>query len=104
MCFTMRSCVDAYAMFFELPHHHMHTAQGPEDKEDLPVDVIVGCRPRDVSPWVFSSLNDAGIVYDGRIVVDGAFRSSDASIYAAGTVAKLSRRYGHRVQYEHYNR
>ena len=82
----------------------MRTVQGPEDKEDLPVDIFVGCRPRDVSPWVFSSLNDAGIVYDGRIVVDGAFRSSDASIYAAGTAAKLSRRYGHRVQYEHYNR
>ena len=67
------------------------------------VDLVVGCRPHDVSPWVFSSLNDAGIVYDGRIVVDGAFRSSNSSIYAAGTAAKLSRRFGHRVGFESYN-
>ena len=67
------------------------------------VDLVVGCRPHDVSPWVFSSLNDSGIVYDGRIVVNGAFRTSDANIYAAGTAAKLSRRYGHRVSFESYN-
>ena len=67
------------------------------------VDLVIGCRPHDVSPWVFSSLNDSGIVYDGRIVVDGAFRTNDPNIYAAGTVAKLSRRYGHRVSFENYN-
>jgi len=72
--------------------------------EETLVDLVVGCRPHDVSPWVFSSLNDAGIVCDGRVVVDGAFRTTDHHIYASGTVAKLSRRYGHRVYFEHYNR
>jgi hypothetical protein len=36
-------------------------------------------------------------------VVDGAFRTSDPQIYAAGTAAKLSRQYGKHVFYEHYN-
>ncbi|KAG1678295.1 hypothetical protein FOA52_013916 [Chlamydomonas sp. UWO 241] len=71
--------------------------------EDMSLDLLVGCRPPDVSPWVFACLNDAGIVYDGRVVVDACFRTSDASIYAAGTCAKLTRAAGDRVAYEHYN-
>jgi hypothetical protein len=79
---------------FKLPH---------EESQEIVIDLLVGCRQPNVSPWVFSCLNDAGIVFDGRIVVDGAFRTSDSNIYAAGTSAKLSRRYGRDVRYEHYN-
>lgn len=82
-------------------------AQGPaavEGQDEQLIDLLVACRKADVSPWVFACLNDAGVVYDGRIVVDGAFRTSDPNIYAAGTAAKLSRRYGLNVHFEHYNR
>ncbi len=32
------------------------------------------------------------LVLDGRLVVDGAFRTNDAAIYAGGELVKLSRR------------
>ncbi len=57
------------------------------------MDLLVGAQPSNASITVFECLNNEGIVYDGRLVVDGAFRTSDPHIYAAGTVAKLSRKY-----------
>ncbi len=72
-------------------------------KEQLPVDLVVGCQPHKASRTVFMCLNNAGVVYDGRVVVDNCFRTSDPQIYAAGTVAKLSRRFGRNINFEHYN-
>ena len=46
-----------------------------------------------VDPVLFTALNDASIVFDGRIVVDGAFRTNDPHIFAVGRGAKFSRRY-----------
>ena len=34
----------------------------------------------------------AGLMCDGRLVVDAAFRTNDPRIFAAGTIAKFSRR------------
>lgn len=74
----------------------------PGPREELPVDLLVGCEPPSVSRALFSCLNDASLVFDGRLVVDGAFRTNDPNVYAGGTVAKLSRRYGG-VHLERYN-
>lgn len=54
----------------------------------------MACDTPDVDPAVFYALNDNSIVYDGRVVVGADFRTSDANIYAAGSVAKFSRRLG----------
>ncbi|GIL72909.1 hypothetical protein Vretifemale_3052 [Volvox reticuliferus] len=61
--------------------------------EEVPVDLVVGCEPPSVSHALFACLNDASLVFDGRLVVDSAFRTNDPSIYAGGTIAKLSRRF-----------
>lgn len=34
----------------------------------------------------------SGLMTDGRLVVDAAFRTNDPHIFAAGTIAKFSRR------------
>ena len=41
----------------------------------------------------FKAMNDACLVYDGRLVIDRAFHTNDPSIYAAGPLTKYSRRY-----------
>lgn len=64
------------------------------ETEECAVDLLVGCCSPDVSRGIFTSLNNAGIVYDGRLVVDSNFKTSEPSIYAAGSVAKLSRQSG----------
>jgi NADH dehydrogenase FAD-containing subunit len=34
----------------------------------------------------------AGVIYDGRVIVDGFFQTNDNSIFATGSVAKFSRK------------
>ncbi|XP_037076850.1 cilia- and flagella-associated protein 61-like [Pollicipes pollicipes] len=41
----------------------------------------------------FKALNDASLVFDGRLVIDHQFSTNDASIRAVGTMTKYSRRY-----------
>lgn len=48
---------------------------------------------RDVDPRFFRAVNDCGVVYDGRLVVDHRFVATDPSIYGGGSVAKFSRKY-----------
>uniref|UniRef100_A0A8C1JAS9 Cilia and flagella associated protein 61 n=1 Tax=Cyprinus carpio TaxID=7962 RepID=A0A8C1JAS9_CYPCA len=41
----------------------------------------------------FKAINDACLVFDGRLVIDSSFHTNDPSIYAAGPLTKYSRRY-----------
>lgn len=41
----------------------------------------------------FKAINDACLVFDGRLVIDTKFRTNDVSIRAAGPLTKYSRRY-----------
>ena len=67
-------------------------------------DLLVTCDKPEVDPAVFYALNDASVVYDGRLVVDHEFRTNDADIYSAGTLAKFSRRNAHAaLPMENYN-
>ena len=52
---------------------------------------LLGCDERDVDQRLFAALDSFGLVTDGGVVVDGAFRTNDARVFAAGDVAKFSR-------------
>eukprot|EP00873_Tetraselmis_striata_P013731 jgi/Tetstr1/433995/TSEL_023169.t1 len=65
--------------------------------------LLVMADAKDVDVSLFECVNGASLVYDGRIVVDGAFRTNDPSIYAAGTVARFSRELALNVNQEFYN-
>jgi len=65
--------------------------------------LFVTCDAPSVDLDMFRSLDDAGIVFDGRIVVDAAFRTNDSAIFAAGPAARFSQRYGTQLYQEHYN-
>lgn len=55
--------------------------------------LLICASTRDVSPTFFKAVNDCGIVYDGRLVVDHRFIATDPFVYGGASVAKLSRRY-----------
>ncbi|KAM9271638.1 cilia- and flagella-associated protein 61 [Morus bassanus] len=48
---------------------------------------------RTVDYETFKAINDACLVFDGRLVIDTEFRTNDASIRAAGPLTKYSRSY-----------
>lgn len=55
--------------------------------------LLCGDTPN-VDPDVFRAVNNSGLVYDGRLVVDPMFRTSDPAILAGGTLTKYSRVHG----------
>ncbi|NXP24443.1 CFA61 protein, partial [Scytalopus superciliaris] len=57
---------------------------------------------RAVDYETFKAVNDACLVFDGRLVIDAKFRTNDASIRAAGPLTKFSRRY-YRDEWTHSN-
>ena len=71
---------------------------------DVAFDVIIFAHDNDVDADIFLATNESGLVYDGRLVVDGRFQTADPSIFAGGTLTKFSRRYGRtRPRHENFN-
>ena len=72
--------------------------------ETLVCDLLVTCDAPNTDLNLFESINDSGIVYDGRVVVNARFQTNDRDVYAAGEVAKFSRRCAAGdVPLEHFN-
>ncbi|NWV13265.1 CFA61 protein, partial [Ptilonorhynchus violaceus] len=57
---------------------------------------------RTVDHETFKAINDACLVFDGRLVIDAKFHTNDVSIRAAGPLTKFSRRY-YRDELTHSN-
>ena len=65
---------------------------------------LLGCADTpNVDTDVFSAVNSAELVYDGRLVVDLRFATVDPSVYAAGPLCKFSRRFKHALPHEKFN-
>ena len=65
---------------------------------------LLGCADTpNVDTGVFSAVNSAELVYDGRLVVDLRFATVDPSVYAAGPLCKFSRRFKHALPHEKFN-
>jgi len=46
-----------------------------------------------VDPDIFNSVHGNGLVYDGRLIVDHNFKTTDGGIYGAGSLCEFSRRF-----------
>ena len=60
---------------------------------------------RQVFSWcstLIAAINDACLVYDGKLVIDAYFHTNDASIRAAGPLTKFQRKY-HAEKWTHSN-
>ncbi|XP_056620849.1 LOW QUALITY PROTEIN: cilia- and flagella-associated protein 61 [Triplophysa dalaica] len=67
------------------------TTAGPPIR--LQCAVLFNFSRETVDRDAFRAINDACLVFDGRLVIDRTFRTNDPSIYAAGPLTKYSRRY-----------
>ena len=63
-----------------------------EDGRSVPCSTLVTHGARGVDPNLFLSLNNQSLVFDGRLVVDAAFKTNDPKILAGGDLVKFARR------------
>ena len=55
--------------------------------------VLITSGHKDVDQDVFNSIHNNGLVYNGRLIVDKNFQTTDPSIFAAGSLCEFSGRY-----------
>jgi thioredoxin reductase len=55
--------------------------------------VLITAGHRDVDQDVFLAIHNNGLVYNGRLIVDKSFQTTDPSIFAAGSLTEFSGRY-----------
>ncbi|RLN88671.1 hypothetical protein BBJ28_00009095 [Nothophytophthora sp. Chile5] len=78
--------------------------EAPEEEgELLPCMWLLCCQHNDADADVFRAVNESGLVYDGRLVVDGHMRTTDAHVLAAGSLCRFSRRFIAAKLHEHYS-
>lgn len=80
--------------------------RGKEEESGTVIEcglLLCGDTPN-ADPDVFRAANNSGLVYDGRLVVDPTFKTSDPAVLAGGTLTKFSRVYGpDACRHENYN-
>ena len=79
-----------------------------KNQMELECRVLISCCHRDVDEDVFKSIHDNGLVYNGRLIVDRNFQTTDPSIFAAGSLCEFSNRYkslsqGRPLRMDRYN-
>eukprot|EP01116_Phalansterium_solitarium_P018723 TRINITY_DN5068_c0_g1_i1.p1 TRINITY_DN5068_c0_g1~~TRINITY_DN5068_c0_g1_i1.p1 ORF type:complete len:773 (-),score=250.38 TRINITY_DN5068_c0_g1_i1:17-2335(-) len=75
-------------------------------KVNLQASIVITSDQTAVDPDTFRAVIQSCLVYDGKLVIDSAFRTNDTSIYAFGGLAKFSRRSANQANllaFEHYN-
>jgi hypothetical protein len=60
---------------------------------ELQCRVLITAGHKDVDGDVFNSIHNNGLVYNGRLIVDKNFQTTDPSIFAAGPLCEFSGRY-----------
>jgi len=55
--------------------------------------IIITADSHNVDPDIFNSVHGNGLVYDGRLIVDHFFKTTDNAIFGAGSLCEFSRRF-----------
>jgi len=79
-------------------------------KNELEIEckVLITAGHKDVDQDVFLAIHNNGLVYNGRLIVDKSFQTTDPSIFAAGSLCEFSGRYkalsqGRPLRLDRYN-
>jgi hypothetical protein len=70
---------------------------------ELPCGLLICATTKNIDRDIFTSINDSGLVYDGRTVVDADFQTVDKRIFAVGPNTKFSRKYRFEHTLEAFN-
>merc|ERR1719350_448983 len=62
-------------------------------KKVLPCRIVITADRANVDPDIFNSVHGNGLVYDGRLIVDHLFKTTDPAIFGAGSLCEFSRRF-----------
>lgn len=81
------------------PGAHGHSA----DPNTVSCGWLLCCQHNDADYDIFRAINESGLVYDGRLVVNGHMRTTDPHILAAGSLCRFSRRFINTKLQEHYS-
>lgn len=76
---------------------------GKVDVVEEQCDLLVACDTQDINPALFQCIDDASLVYDGRLVVNEKFQTNDPRIFSSGTMAKFSRNAAPELRMENCN-
>ncbi|CAD7974188.1 unnamed protein product [Amoebophrya sp. A25] len=57
----------------------------------MPCRILLTADQKDVDPDIFNALHGNGLVYDGGLIVDNSFQTTDERIFAAGPLAEFER-------------
>lgn len=72
-------------------------------KETLKCELLL-CGDRNaVDPDIFRAINESGLVFDGRLIVNADLQTTDPSIFSTGGLARFSRRFQDVLFHQHYN-
>ncbi|KAE9098018.1 hypothetical protein PF010_g15732 [Phytophthora fragariae] len=90
-----------------------HALRGVSNSDDSDANVVEGelvpcawllcCQHNDADADIFRAVNESGLVYDGRLVVDGHMRTTDAHVLGAGSLCRFSRRFIAAKVHENYS-
>uniref|UniRef100_K3WJG2 Cilia- and flagella-associated protein 61 N-terminal domain-containing protein n=1 Tax=Globisporangium ultimum (strain ATCC 200006 / CBS 805.95 / DAOM BR144) TaxID=431595 RepID=K3WJG2_GLOUD len=69
----------------------------------IPCGWLLCSQQNDADYDIFRAINESGLVYDGRLVVNGHMCTTDPHILAAGSLCRFSRRFIHTKLHEHYS-
>uniref|UniRef100_A0A7S3MYV1 CFAP61 dimerisation domain-containing protein n=1 Tax=Strombidium inclinatum TaxID=197538 RepID=A0A7S3MYV1_9SPIT len=64
-----------------------------KNEKEVECRVLISAGHKDVDQDVFSAIHNNGLVYNGRLIVDKNFQTTDPSIFAAGSLCEFSGRY-----------
>ena len=88
--------------------NHEKKKKRKKNEWEIECGVLITCGHRDVDTDVFNSIHNNGLVYNGRLIVDKNFQTTDHSIFAAGSLCEFSGRYaalsmGRSLRMDRYN-
>lgn len=86
----------------------MQKKKRKKNELELQCRVLITAGHKDVDDDVFNSIHNNGLVYNGRLIVDKNFQTTDPSIFAAGPLCEFSGRYkaiaqGRSLRMDRYN-